>query len=68
MANEDMINWLHNVVEQEDYQLGLQVQRGLESGAHADVVFGRNERGNQYFHNWVNYYLANDHTARKPEL
>lgn len=67
-ANETMVDWLQSVVDREDYQLGLQVQRGLESNAHEHLLFGRNERGNQYFHNWVNYYLADDTTAPKPEL
>jgi phenylpropionate dioxygenase-like ring-hydroxylating dioxygenase large terminal subunit len=67
-ANEQMMDWLQSVVDREDYQLGLQVQRGLESGAHRELLFGRNERGNQHFHNWVNYYLADDPGASKPEL
>ncbi|MFU8762944.1 MAG: aromatic ring-hydroxylating oxygenase subunit alpha [Haliea sp.] len=67
-ANEQMMDWLQSVVDREDYQLGLQVQRGLESGAHKELLFGRNERGNQYFHKWVNYYLANDPDTATPEL
>lgn len=63
-----MMDWLQGVVDREDYQLGLKVQRGLQSGALDHVVFGRNERGNQYFHKWVDYYLAGDFTAPKPEL
>lgn len=65
---EQMIDWLRDVVNKEDYQLGLKVQRGLESGAQAQVVFGRNERGNQYFHKWVEYYLADDPSKDKPTL
>lgn len=65
---ETMMDWLQAVVDKEDYQVGIKVQRGLESGAHKQLVFGRNERGNQYFHKWVNYYLADDHTAPKPVL
>lgn len=64
----ETVNWLRDVVDEEDYQVGLKVQRGLESGAIDKVVFGRNERGNQYFHNWVNYYLANDPNAPEPVL
>lgn len=67
-ANVTMMDWLQSVVDREDYQVGLQVQRGLESGAHEAIVFGRNERGNQYFHRWVDYYLAEDAGASKPEL
>ncbi len=65
---EQMVDWLAAVVDKEDYQVGLQVQRGLESGAHKDVLFGRNERGNQYFHRWVDYYLADDPSAPTPEF
>lgn len=65
---EQMMDWLRKVVDEEDYRVGLKVQRGLESGARENVVFGCNERGNQYFHNWVNYYLANDPQAPKPDL
>jgi phenylpropionate dioxygenase-like ring-hydroxylating dioxygenase large terminal subunit len=65
---EHMMDWLRDVVDKEDYLLGLKVQRGLESGAHSHVKFGRNERGNQYFHKWVDYYLANDPLMAKPIL
>jgi len=33
-----------------------------------NVIFGRNERGNQYFHRWVQWYAAGDAAAPKPEL
>ncbi len=65
---EQMVDWLAGVIDREDYQVGLQVQRGLESGAHRDVTFGRNERGNQYFHRWLEYYLADDPDAPVPQL
>jgi phenylpropionate dioxygenase-like ring-hydroxylating dioxygenase large terminal subunit len=55
-----------DVVNEEDYMLGLKVQEGLASGALEHVVFGRNERGNQVFHKWVDYYLANDPAAPRP--
>ena len=55
-----------NVVNEEDYMLGLKVQEGLTSGALDHVVFGRNERGNQIFHKWVDYYLRNDPAASRP--
>ncbi|TXS95171.1 Rieske 2Fe-2S domain-containing protein [Parahaliea aestuarii] len=67
-ATETMVDWLQSVVDREDYQVGLQVQRGLESGAHDSVIFGRNERGNQYFHRWLDYYLAGEADAPPPEL
>lgn len=68
-ANIDaMITFLRDVTYNEDYLIGLQIQRGLESGAHKEIVFGRNERGNQYFHEWLNWYLANDPTLPKPVM
>jgi hypothetical protein len=65
---EAMINFLRDVTYKEDYLLGLDIQKGLQSGAHQDLVFGRNERGNQYFHEWVNWYLQDDPTLPKPTL
>lgn len=55
---DDMCNFFAQVVNDEDYLLGLKVQNGLESGAMQHVTFGRNEPGNQHFHRWVNHYLA----------
>ena len=63
-----MINFLRDVTYQEDYVLGLKIQQGLESGAHPDIVFGKNERGNQYFHEYVEWYLRNDPRAPRPAL
>ncbi len=67
-AVEQMINFLRDVTYTEDYLIGLQIQKGLESGAHEDLVFGRNERGNQFFHEWVNWYLEDDPTLPKPVM
>ena len=61
---DEMSDFFFNVVEEEDYFLGLKVQNGLESGAMTHQVFGRNEPGNQFFHKWVDYYL--DETGRTP--
>lgn len=65
---ETMMNWLQEVVDKEDYQVGLKVQKGLESGAHQYLIFGKNERANQFFHKCVAYYLADDPTLPKPVL
>ena len=65
---EQMINFLRDVTYNEDYVIGLEIQKGLESGAHEDLVFGRNERGNQYFHEWLNWYLQDDPTLPKPVM
>lgn len=65
---EGMINFFRDVTYTEDYLIGLQIQTGLESGAHDDIVFGRNERGNQYFHEWLNWYLEDDATLPEPVM
>lgn len=57
-----------DVAEGEDYAVGERVQKGLESEAHAAVVLGSNERGNQYFHEWLNWYLADDTSLPKPVM
>jgi len=53
----DAGQWFLDVVRDEDYSVGYQVQKGLLSGAMDSVIFGRNERGNQHFHKWVEHYL-----------
>lgn len=65
---ETMINFLRDVTYGEDYIVGMKIQKGLETGAHDELVFGRNERGNQYFHEWLNWYLADDPTLPKPVM
>ena len=67
-ARIEMANWLRNVVQEEDYDVGLKLQQGLETGLMKSVLFGRNERGNQYFHRWVKWYSEGDTSAPKPEL
>jgi len=65
---EAAINFFRDVTYTEDYLIGLEIQKGLESGAHEELVFGRNERGNQYFHEWLNWYLAGDPSAPEPVM
>jgi phenylpropionate dioxygenase-like ring-hydroxylating dioxygenase large terminal subunit len=67
-AIENMMNWLRDVVDVEDYGVGLQVQKGLESGALKSVIFGRNERGNHYFHKYVDYLMRADPDEAPPTL
>lgn len=67
-AIEGMMDWLSGVVDREDYGLGLKVQKGLSSGALQSVIFGRNERGNQHFHRYVDYYVSDDPAKVPPEL
>ena len=65
---ETAINFFRDVTYQEDYVIGLEIQKGLESGAHDEIVFGRNERGNQYFHEWLNWYLEDDPSQPEPVM
>lgn len=67
-AVEQMINFFRDVTYQEDYVIGLEIQRGLQSGAHDNLTFGRNERGNQYFHEWLNWYLEDDASLPQPTI
>jgi phenylpropionate dioxygenase-like ring-hydroxylating dioxygenase large terminal subunit len=46
-------DFLEYVVTEEDYKTGLGIQSGLASGGNTEFVFGRNEPGNQRFHQWV---------------
>ncbi|NOW48029.1 phenylpropionate dioxygenase-like ring-hydroxylating dioxygenase large terminal subunit [Novosphingobium sp. SG751A] len=65
---EAMMNFFRDVTYQEDYVIGMEIQKGLESGAHDNLTFGRNERGNQYFHEWLNWYLQDDPTLPEPVM
>lgn len=62
------IDFFRDVTFNEDYLMGLAIQKGLESGAHDELVFGRNERGNQYFHEWLNWYLEDDPSRPEPVM
>ncbi|MFM5929788.1 MAG: aromatic ring-hydroxylating oxygenase subunit alpha [Novosphingobium sp.] len=65
---EAAINFFRDVTYNEDYLIGLEIQKGLESGAHDELVFGRNERGNQFFHEWLNWYLEDDPSQPEPVM
>ena len=65
---EAAMNFFRDVTYNEDYLIGLEIQRGLESGAHDELTFGRNERGNQYFHEWLNWYLEDDASQPEPRM
>jgi hypothetical protein len=58
------MNFLRDVVNDEDYLLGIEIQKGLNSNSNNSVLFGRNERGNQFFHKYVDYYV--DDSIKKP--
>ncbi|GFM28230.1 SRPBCC family protein [Novosphingobium sp. PY1] len=53
-----MSDFFFDVVEKEDYLMGMRVQQGLEAQRSGHVTFGRNELGNQYFHKWIAHYLS----------
>ncbi len=60
---------LHDVVKDEDYKTVDGVQAGLASGAIPDVIFGRNELGNQRLHRWIAHYSQeNPDPAHAPDL
>lgn len=52
----------------EDFATGIATQRGLGSGAHEGLLYGRNEAGNHYFQEWLNWYLQADPNLPKPVL
>ena len=52
-AAHDQFNFLEIVVRDEDYATGKRQHQALQSGLMKDVLFGRNEKGGQVFHGWV---------------
>ena len=68
MAELDQnMEFLRNVVNDEDYLLGIEIQKGLNSHSNDSVLFGRNEKGNQFFHKYVDYYV-HDNIKEPPKL
>ncbi len=49
--------FLEYVVQEEDYATGVALQKNLDVGARDHVLFGKNERGGQVFHQWVDRIL-----------
>jgi hypothetical protein len=52
-AAHDQFNFLEIVVRDEDYATGKRQQQALASGLMKEVLFGKNEKGGQVFHQWV---------------
>lgn len=52
-AAQDQFNFLEVVVRDEDYATGKRQHQALQSGLLDEVLFGRNEKGGQVFHQWV---------------
>jgi phenylpropionate dioxygenase-like ring-hydroxylating dioxygenase large terminal subunit len=66
---EKVMNWTtFDITRDEDVASGLQIQKSLQSRAHEGLLYGRNERGNQYFHEWLNWYLKGDPSASRPSI
>ena len=62
------VEMFHAAVRDEDYATVDGVQRGLESGALSEVLFGANEVGNQRLHRWIDYYSqAEPNPGERPE-
>lgn len=49
----EQFDFLEIVVRDEDYKTGKRQHEALQSGLMDYVLFGRNERGGQVFHQWV---------------
>ncbi|MEE4338040.1 aromatic ring-hydroxylating oxygenase subunit alpha [Erythrobacter sp.] len=49
----EQFDFLEIVVRDEDYATGRRQHEALQSGLMDHVLFGRNERGGQVFHQWV---------------
>ncbi|WFL77668.1 SRPBCC family protein [Altererythrobacter arenosus] len=52
-AAREQFDFLEVVVRDEDYTTGKRQHEALQSGMLKEVLFGRNERGGQVFHQWV---------------
>jgi len=57
---EREVELFYRAVRDEDYVTVDGVQQGLQSGALKDVVFGRNELGNQRLHRWIEHYSKDE--------
>ncbi len=49
----EQFDFLEVVVRDEDYATGKRQHEALQSGLLKDVLFGKNERGGQVFHQWA---------------
>jgi nitrite reductase/ring-hydroxylating ferredoxin subunit len=54
----DQFDFLKIVVRDEDYTTGRRQHQALQSGMMDHVLFGRNERGGQVFHQWASRLVA----------
>jgi phenylpropionate dioxygenase-like ring-hydroxylating dioxygenase large terminal subunit len=56
-AMRERIALYAKIVRDEDYSTSFSIQAGLQSGAHTEILFGRNEGGAQNFHRSVAHYV-----------
>ncbi len=54
---DKQIDFLIDVVRDEDYATGLRIQHALLTGAKKELMFGRNEGGAQHVHGWIDKVL-----------
>lgn len=64
---DKQFEFLEYVVAEEDYATGIALQKNLSVGARDHVLFGKNERGGQAFHQWVDTLIETD-DADLPKL
>ena len=64
---QEQFKFLEYVVQEEDYATGIALQKNLPLGGKSHVLFGKNERGGQRFHQWVDT-LINTDDAELPAL
>ena len=65
---KEFIQQGNDVVRDEDFVTAFATQRGLGSAAYEGFLYGHNERGSQYFHEWVNWYLQGNASLPTPVL
>ena len=64
---KQQFDFLEFVVDKEDYDAGLRLQKGLKTGLIENVMFGKNEGGGQKFHEWVDK-IINTNDKELPSL
>jgi phenylpropionate dioxygenase-like ring-hydroxylating dioxygenase large terminal subunit len=55
---DKQIDFLIDVVRDEDYATGKRIQHALRTGAKDELMFGRNEGGAQHVHRWIDKVLS----------
>jgi carnitine monooxygenase subunit len=55
---DKQIDFLIDVVRDEDYATGKRIQHALRTGIKKELMFGRNEGGAQHVHRWIDKVLG----------